>query len=77
VLSGGYVYWVLHGSLGTSPVRIRRVPVPAPNCRVGHIEQSTTNLPPVSTGMAIDGAHVFYSNAHGVFQTDLPAFAPV
>jgi hypothetical protein len=77
VLSGGYVYWVLHGSLGTSPVRIRRVPVPGPSCRVGHIEQSTTNLPPVSTGMAIDGAQVFYSNARGVFQTDLPAFAPV
>jgi hypothetical protein len=77
VLSGGYVYWVLHGSLGTSPVRIRRVPVPGPNCRAGHIEQSTIDLPPVSTGMAIDGAQVFYSNARGVFQTDLPAFAPV
>jgi hypothetical protein len=76
VLSGGYVYWVLHGSLGTSPVRIRRVPVPGPNCRVGHIEQSAISLPPVSTGMAIDGAQIFYSNAHGVFQTDLPAFAP-
>lgn len=76
-LSGGYVYWALHGSLGTSPVRIRRVPVPGSSCRVGHIEQSTVNLPPVSTGLAIDGAQVFYSNAHGVFQTDLPAFAPV
>jgi hypothetical protein len=49
--------------------------VPGPNCRVGHIEQSAINLPPVSTGMAIDGTQVFYSNARGVFQTDLPAFA--
>jgi hypothetical protein len=52
------------------------VPVPGPDCRVGHIEQSTTDVPPVSSGLAVDGAQGYYSNAHGVFQTDLPAFAP-
>jgi hypothetical protein len=77
VLAGGYVYWALSGSLGTSPVRVRRVPVPGPDCRVGHIEQSATDVPPVSSGLAVDGAQAYYSNAHGVFQTDLPAFAPV
>ena len=76
VLSGGYVYWVLHGSLGTSPVRIRRVPVPGANCRHAPIEAATGDLPPVSTGFAVDGTKIYYSNAHGVFEADPPAFVP-
>lgn len=76
VLAGGYVYWVLHGSLGTSPVRIRRVPVPGADCRHGPVEAATGDLPPVTTGFAIDGTKIYYSNARGVFEADLPAFAP-
>lgn len=75
-LSGGYVYWVLHGSLGTSPVRIRRAPVPGPNCRHGQIEAGAVDLPPVTVGFAVDGAKIYYANARGVFEADLPAFAP-
>jgi hypothetical protein len=77
VVSGGYVYWTQSGSLGTSPVRIRRVPVPALNCKHGPIERGAVDLPPVSTGFAIDGAKVYYSNARGVYEADLPAFAPL
>jgi opacity protein-like surface antigen len=76
VLSGGYVYWILHGSLGTSPVRVRRVPVPGPNCHHAPIEAAAVDLPPVSGGLAIDGTNLYYANAHGVFEADLPAFAP-
>jgi hypothetical protein len=76
VLSGGYVYWSMSGSLGTSPVRIMRVPIPGPDCRLGQIERGTVDLPPVSAGFAIDGAKVYYANSSGVFETDLPAFAP-
>jgi hypothetical protein len=76
VLSGGYVYWSMSGSLGTSPVRIMRVPVPGPDCKLGQIERGTVDLPPVSSGFAIDGAKVYYANSAGVFETDLPAFAP-
>jgi hypothetical protein len=76
VLSGGYVYWILHGSLGTSPVRVRRVPVPGPNCRHAPIEAAAVDLPPVSTGLAIDGAKLYYSNSRGVFEADVPAFGP-
>jgi hypothetical protein len=76
VLSGGYVYWVLHGSLGTSPVRIRRVPVPGPNCRHGQIEAGAGDLPPVTVGFAVDGAKIYSANARGVCEADLPAFAP-
>jgi hypothetical protein len=76
VLSGGYVYWSLSGSLGTSPVRIMRVPIPGPDCKLAPIERGTVDLPPVSAGFAIDGAKVYYANSAGVFETDLPAFAP-
>jgi hypothetical protein len=76
VLSGGYVYWSLSGSLGTSPVHIMRVPIPGPDCRLGQVERATADLPPVSAGLAIDGAKVYYANSEGVFETDLPAFAP-
>jgi hypothetical protein len=76
VLSGGYVYWSLSGSLGTSPVHIMRVPIPGPDCRLGQVERATADLPPVSVGLAIDGAKVYYANSEGVFETDLPAFAP-
>jgi hypothetical protein len=76
VLSGGYVYWSLSGSLGTSPVHIMRVPIPGPDCRLGAVERGTADLPPVSSGFAVDGAKVYYSNSAGVFETDLPAFAP-
>ena len=76
ILSGGYVYWSLSGSLGTSPVRIMRVPVPGPDCRLGQIERGTVDLPPISAGFAIDGTRVYYANSGGVFETDLPAFAP-
>jgi hypothetical protein len=76
VLSGGYVYWVLHGSLGNSPARIRRVPVPAPNCRHAPIEAGGVDLPPGSLAIAVDGAKLYYANARGVFEADLPAFAP-
>jgi len=75
VLAGGHVYWVLHGSLGTSPIRIRRVAVPGANCRHAPIEAATGDLPPVSTGFAIDGTKIYYSNARGVFEADLPALA--
>ena len=75
VLSGGYVYWSLSGSLGTSPVRIMRVPIPGADCKLGPIERGTVDLPPVSEGIAVDGAKVYYDNSAGVFETDLPAFA--
>ncbi|HSS57784.1 MAG TPA: hypothetical protein VLK59_07230 [Solirubrobacteraceae bacterium] len=74
VLSGGYVYWSLSGSLGTSPVRIMRVSVPGPSCRLGPTERGIVDLPPVSAGFAVDGAKVYYANSAGVFETDLPAF---
>jgi hypothetical protein len=76
VLSGGYVYWSLSGSLGTSPVHIMRVPIPGADCRLGQVERGTVDLPPVSAGFALDGAKVYYANSGGVFETDLPAFAP-
>ena len=76
VLAGGYVYWSLSGSLGTSPVHIMRVPIPGPDCRLGQVERGTVDLPPVSSGLAVDGAKVYYTNFEGVFETDLPAFAP-
>jgi len=66
VLSGGYVYWVLHGSLGTSPARIRRVPVPGPDCRRGPIEAAAVDLPPGSLAIGVDGAKLYYANASGV-----------
>jgi hypothetical protein len=75
VLAGGYVYWSLSGSLGTSPVHIMRVPIPGPDCRLGQVERGTVDLPPVSSGLAVDGAKVYYTNSEGVFETDLPAFA--
>jgi hypothetical protein len=75
VLSGGYVYWSLSGSLGTSPVHIMRVPIPGPDCKLGQVERGTADLPPVSSGFAVDGAKVYYSNSAGVFETGLPAFA--
>ena len=76
VLAGGYVYWSLSGSLGTSPVRIMRVPIPGPDCKLGQVERGTVDLPPVSSGLAVDGAKVYYANSAGVFETDLPTFAP-
>ena len=76
VLSGGYVYWNLSGSLGTSPVHIMRVPIPGPDCKLGQVERGTVDLPPVSSGLAVDGAKAYYSNSEGVFEIDLPAFAP-
>jgi hypothetical protein len=76
VLAGGYVYWSLSGSLGTSPVRIMRVPIPGPDCKLGQVERGTGDLPPVSAGFAVEGAKVYSANAQGVFETDLPAFAP-
>jgi hypothetical protein len=76
VLSGGYVYWSLSGSLRTSPVRIMRVPIPGPDCKLGPVERGTSDLPPVSSGFAVDGPKVYYANSQGVFETDLPAFAP-
>jgi hypothetical protein len=76
VLSGGYVYWVLHGSLGTSPARIRRVPVPSPDCRHGPVEAAAIDLPPGSLAIAVDATKLYYANARGVFEADLPAFAP-
>ena len=75
VLFGGYVYWSLSGSLGTSPVHIMRVPIPGPDCKLGPIERGTVDLPPISAGFALDGAKVYYANSGGVFETDLPAFA--
>ena len=48
VLSGGYVYWSLSGSLGTSPVRIMRVPIPGPDCKLGQVERGTVDIQPVS-----------------------------
>ncbi len=77
VLAGGYVYWVLHGSLGTSPVRIRRLPVPGAGCRLGQVEAAGVELPPVTTGFAVDGAKMYYANSRGVFEADLPAFAAI
>jgi hypothetical protein len=77
VLSGGYVYWILHGSLGTSPARVRRVPVPGPDCRHAPIEAAAVDLPPVPGALAVDGAKLYYANSRGVFEADLPAFAPV
>jgi hypothetical protein len=76
LLSGGYVYWTLSGSLGTSPVHIMRVPIPGPDCKPGQVERGTVDLPPVSGGLAIDGATAYYDNSDGVFEIDLPAFAP-
>ena len=75
VLSGGYVYWSLSGSLGTSPVRIMRVPIPGTDCKLGPIERGTVDLPPVSAGFAVDGAKVYYASSGGVFEIDLPTFA--
>jgi hypothetical protein len=75
VLAGGYVYWILHGSLGTSPARIRRVPVPGPNCRHAPVEAAAVDLPPVTDSLAVDGSKLYYANARGVFEADLPAFA--
>ena len=69
-------YWSLSGSLGTSPVRIMRVPIPGPSCKLGPMERGTVDLPPLSAGFAIDGAKVYYDNSAGVFETDLPAFRP-
>ena len=76
VLSGGYVYWSFSGSLGTSPVRIMRVPIPGADCRLGQGERGVVDLPAVCSGFALDGAKVYYANSAGVFETDLPAFAP-
>ena len=76
VLAGGYVYWSLSGSLGTSPVRMMRVPIPGPDCKLGQVERGTGDLPPVSAGFAVDGAKVYFANSAGVFETDLPTFAP-
>ena len=76
VLSGGYVYWILHGSLGTSPARIRRVLVPGPDCRHAPIEAGAVDLPPVTSTLAVDGTKLYYANSRGVFERDLPAFAP-
>ena len=53
-----------------------RVPIPGPDCKLGQVERGTVDLPPVSSGLAVDGAKVYYSNSAGVFETDLPAFAP-
>jgi hypothetical protein len=75
-LSGGYVYWSLSGSLGTSPVHIMRVPIPGPDCKLGQVERGTVDLPPVSGGLSVDGAKAYYDNSDGIFETDLPAFAP-
>jgi hypothetical protein len=77
VLAGGYVYWILHGSLGTSPVRVRRVPVPGSDCKLGQVEAAGVELPPVTVGFAVDGTKMYYSNSRGVFEADLPAFAAV
>jgi hypothetical protein len=76
VLSGGYVYWSLSGSLGTSPVRVMRAAIPGPDCRLGQVERGTVDLPPVGPGFAVDGAKLYYAGSEGVFETDLPAFAP-
>ena len=73
---GSPVYWNLSGSLGTSPVHIMRVPIPGPDCKRGQVERGTVDLPPVSSGLAVDGAKAFYANYQGVFEIDLPAFAP-
>jgi hypothetical protein len=75
-LSGGYVYWSLSGSLGTSPVHIMRVPIPGPDCQLGQVERGTVDLPPVSGGLSVDGAKAYYDHSDGIFETDLPAFAP-
>jgi hypothetical protein len=76
VLAGGYVYWSRSGSLGTSPVHIMRVPIPGPDCKRGQVERGTVDLPPVSAGFAVDATKVYYANSAGVFEGDLPAFAP-
>jgi hypothetical protein len=53
------------------------VPVPGPTCRHGQIEAGAANLPPMSVGFAVDRAEIYYANARGVYEADLPAFAPV
>jgi hypothetical protein len=53
-----------------------RVPIPGADCKLGPIERGAVDLPPVSGGFAVDGAKVYYDNSAGVFETDLPAFAP-
>lgn len=75
-LSGGYVYWSLSGSLGTSPVHIMRVPIPGPDCRLGPVERGTVDIQPVSGGLTVDGAKAYYDNSAGIFEIDLPAFVP-
>jgi hypothetical protein len=75
-LSGGYVYWSLSGSLGTSPVHIMRVPIPGPDCKLGQVERGTVDILPVSGGLSVDGTKAYYDNSDGIFETDLPPFAP-
>jgi hypothetical protein len=70
------VYWRLSGSLGTAPVRIRRVPVPGADCHLAPIEAGAVDLPAGTAGLAVDGAKLYYSTSGGVFEADLPAFAP-
>jgi hypothetical protein len=76
VLAGGYAYWSVSGGKGTSPVVLHRVPIPGADCRLGPVERATVALPPVTSGFAIDGTQLYYVGARGVFQTDLPPFAP-
>ena len=76
VLSGGYVYGSLSGSLGTSPVRMMRVPVPGPELQARPDRARDGRPPARERGFAVDGAKVYYANSAGVFETDLPAFAP-
>ena len=53
-----------------------RVPIPGPDCKLGQVERGMVDLPPVSSGLAVDGAKAYYANSQGVFETDLPAFVP-
>jgi hypothetical protein len=40
-------------------------------------DRARDGRPPAGgAGFAIDGAKVYYANSAGVFETDLPAFAP-
>jgi hypothetical protein len=39
-------------------VRTRRAPTPGANCRRAPIEAATADLPPVTTGFAIDGTKI-------------------
>jgi hypothetical protein len=75
-LSGGYVYWSLSGSLGTSPVHIMRVPIPGPDCKLGQVERGTVDIQPVSGGLTVDGTKAYYDNSDGIFEVDLRPFAP-